>query len=174
MQDLDRYLNLTRRLRAEFDDLGAEKRPGEAFSALLAELPELPDTVQVDLLRRILINTTDKTNLAYLRRLVRETAEILRLRAFFLIEELNTALDILLAAGDVRYGLRLLGLCRHGADYRTIAVLHRYAGLYRERAVVARLVAARSEIQRRLRPCLKAIEGLSLEPPITFFDHWQE
>lgn len=174
MEHVVQMADLSGLLRHSLSDLNESKQPDENFTRALHMLRRLNEVDAQEVLGTIIHQACEKHNIAYLKQILKELEQELRQWMFFMMEPCNTALDMLLALGEVKTAFFILRLLRPCADARTLGILNKYATLYRDKKVQARMITLRKEIEKKVAACLKRLEYTEIEPIVTLYDTWQE
>jgi len=161
-------------LKDEFAEFNHEKKPSVEFKEFLESLEDLDRMTAVDILSSVFSHVNEKRNYFYLNFMFWGITNFIDANVFYLLEELNTSLDLVFSVGDVKAAFRILKMIGSQADSRTLDILHRYSTLYRDRSVLTKIIKCRKEIEKKVTGLMKRIEFMEIEPIISFYDKWQE
>lgn len=153
--------------------LDPERRPDEDFRKLVASIQnqELPEAI--DGMIQLLEQLNEKKNPHFIRMFFSGAAAFLEANVFFLVEVVNTSLDYFFHQGDIRMAFRILKLIGDHGDSRTLEILRKYSGVFRDGSVVSRLLGYRNRLERRLAGIAKKLETLELAGLLGHDMEWQ-
>lgn len=151
----------------------ATSLPDERFRAALLALIAMNDEDAADALASVLGAINQKRNVHFLNHLLQRAEPFIRQWLFFLLDELNTSLEIYFSGNNLKRAFRVLEIIAGYSDARTLAILQMYIEVCRDTRVVRMLDAYRKKAEERISVCLKRIEYLDVDPIITHYEEWQ-
>ena len=158
----------------EFFSLPESRKPGDLFTGILEKVRQQDEEKAVLLLENILKGINDRKNKFYLRALFEQCPLLLERNMLFLIDQCNTALDVFLSEGDIKYVFWLLKKIGKSGDARTIAIINYYTNVYRDRSVTSRLKGYRNIFVERVRAVSRKLEQSEMKPILKDHLVWQE
>ncbi len=154
-------------------DATATSLPDDRFRAALSALITMDDEDAADALASVLGAINQKKNIHFLNHLLQRAEPFVRRWLFFLLDELNTSLEIYFSGNNLKRAFRVLEIIAGYSDARTLAILQMYIEGCRDTRVVRMLDEYRKKAEDRISMCMKRIEYLDVDPIITHYEEWQ-
>jgi len=147
--------------------------PDERFRAALSALIVMDDEDAADAFASVLGAINQKRNIHFLNYLLQRAEPFVKRWLFFLLDELNTTLEIYFSGNNLKRAFRILEIISGYSDARTLAILQSYIEGCRNSRIVRMLEEYRKKAEERISMCMKRIEYLDVDPIITHYEEWQ-
>lgn len=161
-------------LKRLFTRMNADKKPDKSLSNVLHFVSSLPVVEQEDLLAEMLYRTVQCRNIYFLIPVLKGVTKLPDSSVEYMMDELNSALDLLFQFGDLRRVDRLIDMMTPFADQRTSDLLRRHVKYLKEKKIINKIQSLIKKIDKELEIFRKKLDSMKINPLITRYDQWQE